>query len=89
MSLTTHLGRKFDADLVSDIKMDVRAPLVVRLEKTRLFALFCMGRGTIFELGSPKKRSLHVKLAYKNQIRAPKGVLGVRELTWERPGRHT
>ena len=50
---------------------------------------FCMGRGTIFELGAPFSCFLHVRLAYKKQLPAPRGILGVRELTWGRPGRHT
>ena len=60
MSPTTHLGRKFDADSISGIRMDVRARLGVRLDETRLFALFCMGRGTIFELGAAVSCFLHV-----------------------------
>ena len=45
MSPTTHLGRKFDADSISGIRMDVRARLGVRLEKTRPLALLCMQYG--------------------------------------------
>ena len=60
MSPTTHLGRKFDADSISGIRMDVRARVGVRLEETRPFALFCMGKGTIFELGSALSRFLDV-----------------------------
>ena len=89
MSPTTHLGRKFDADSISGIRMDVRARLGVRLEVTRPSALFCMGRGPIFEFVAAVSCFLHVWHAYKNTIRAPKGVLGVRESTWERPGRQT
>ena len=60
MSPTTHLGRKFDADSISGIRMDVRARLRVRSEDTPPFALLCMGRGPIFELGAPFSRFLDV-----------------------------
>ena len=60
MSPTTHLGRKFDADSISGISMDVRARLGVRWEETRPFTLFCMGRGPIFELGAALSRFLDV-----------------------------
>ena len=60
MSPTTHLGRKFDADSISGIRTDVRAHLGVRLEETRPFALCCMGRGTIFELGTALSQFLDV-----------------------------
>ena len=88
MSPTTHLGRKFDADSISGIRMDVRARLRVRLEETRQFTLF-MGKDTIFVFGAAVLCFLHVRLAYKNPFRAPRGVLGVHESTWERPWRHT
>ena len=60
MSPTTHLGRRFDADSISGFRMDVLALLGVRLEKTRPFSLFYMGRGTIFELGAALSRFLDV-----------------------------
>ena len=90
MSPTTHLGRKFDADSISGIRMDVRARLGVRLEDTRLFHTFVwMGGDTVFELNAAVSCLLDDGLAYKNPITAPRGVLGVRESTWERPGRQT
>ena len=60
MSPTTHLGRTVDAGSISGFRMDVRARLGVRLEGTRPFTLFCMGRGTIFELGAAVSCFLHV-----------------------------
>ena len=60
MSPTTHLGRKFDADSISGIRIDVRARLGVCLEDTRPSALFRMGRGPVFELGTALSRFLDV-----------------------------
>ena len=70
MSSTTHLGWRIDADSISGIRMDVRARLGVCSEDTRPFALFCMGRGPIFELGAAVSCFLHVRLAYFDPIRA-------------------
>ena len=48
MSPTTHLGRKFDVDSISGIRMDVRARVEVRLEETRPFALYGVWGGALF-----------------------------------------
>ena len=51
MSPTTHLGRKFDADSISGIRMDVRARLGVHWEENPTIRTLLYGERPYFRVG--------------------------------------
>ena len=76
MSPTTQLGRKFDADSIPGIIMDVRARLGVRWEETRPSALFCNGESPYFELGAALLDFWMSEVPIKTRFAHPEGSWG-------------